>query len=45
MKKLDKVLKIFNNKELKEKWLIAKNSNAVCIFKRKTWLHSTRNCG
>ena len=37
MKKLDKVLK--------EKWLIAKNSNAVCIFKRKTWVHSTRNCG
>ncbi len=45
MKKLDKVLKIFNNKELKEKWLIAKNGNAVCIFKRKTWVHSTRNCG
>ena len=39
MKKLDKVLKIFNNKELKEKWLIAKNSNAVCIFKRKNYLN------
>ena len=44
MKKLSKISDLYN-KELKEKWLIAKNSNAVCIFKRKTWVHSTRNCG
>lgn len=45
MKKLDKVLKIFNNKELKEKWLIAKNRMQFVFFKRKIWVHSTRNCG